>query len=66
MASLEGCKTRLNGRLLLSKGDTPLKIDALRIKLQNLWKPAGKWGLVSLGKGYYEFSFSSIDDLRRI
>lgn len=40
MANLEGYKTHILGRLLLSKGDTPFKIDALRSKLQTLWKPA--------------------------
>lgn len=56
-AGLESCKNNLHGRLLLSKGD-------LRSKLEKLWNPLGNWKMVPLGKGFYEFSFSSLEDLR--
>ncbi|XP_058756493.1 uncharacterized protein LOC131629735 [Vicia villosa] len=38
----------------------------LKTKLSSLWKSIGKWGITSLGKGYFEFSFSSIEDVRRV
>lgn len=66
VVGLEGCMTHLHGQFLLSKGNSPIKIEALKFKLQDLWKPTGKWGLISLGKCYYEFSFLSIEDLARI
>lgn len=62
-AGLEGCKNHLHGRLVLSKGDAPIKANDLRLKLSSLWKPLGQWNLIPLGKGYYEFSFSSVEDL---
>lgn len=63
---LEGCKNNLHGRLLLSKGDQPIKIQDLRAKLLCLWKPIEKWRVVPLGKGFYEFSFALAEDLRSV
>lgn len=63
IAGLEGCKNSLHGRLSLSKGDSPIKVGDLRSKLSALWKPNASWKLIPLGKGYYEFSFSSAEDL---
>jgi len=31
-----------------------------------LWKSLGKLGITSIGKGFYEFTFSSFEDLRRV
>ncbi|XP_019429685.1 PREDICTED: uncharacterized protein LOC109337219 [Lupinus angustifolius] len=50
----------------MSKGDTPLKFTDLRSKLLPLWNMIGKWSMVSLGKGFYEFSFASLEDMRMI
>jgi len=36
------------------------------MKLSSLWREIGAWKLVSLGKGIYEFQFSSIEDMRKI
>lgn len=66
LKGLEGCKNNLHGRLLLSKGDTPIKFEDLRSKLDKLWKPIGNWKAVPIGKGFFEFSFSSIEDLRKV
>lgn len=66
MAGLEGCKTYIHDNFLLSKRETPIKIDALKTKLQYFCKPLDKLGLISFGKGYYEFTFSLANDLRRI
>lgn len=62
---------RKNIRLALSDVNiifmvAPIKVDALRAKLLVLWKPLGHWGLISLGRGYYEFSFSSVEYLRSV
>lgn len=66
-AGLEACKTHLHGRILLTKGQQPLKIQfGLRDRLSILWRPLGEWRLVSLGKGFYEFAFASVEDLRRV
>lgn len=31
-----------------------------------LWKAIDRWGVTSIGKGFYEFSFSSIENMRRV
>lgn len=61
-AGLEGCKNNLHGHLFFPKGSASIKFDELKMKLAALWKPLGPWRMVSLGKGYYEFSFSSLVD----
>lgn len=54
------CKNIIHGRLILSKGDTPLKLGDLRSKLLKIWKSNASWSVVSLGKGFYESNFSSL------
>ncbi|KAF1888435.1 hypothetical protein Lal_00011206 [Lupinus albus] len=63
---LERCKTNLHGRLILAKGDQPLKFVDLKTRLLDLWNMVGKWNMISLGRGFYEFVFSSIEDMRTI
>lgn len=65
-AGLEGCKNHLHGRIILSKGDLPLKLIDFRAKLASLWKHLGHWSVIPLGKEFYEFSFVSTDDLRSV
>lgn len=60
------CKNILYGRLMLSKGDSPVKINDLRLKLSKIWSTSSSWTMVPLGKGYYEFSFSSLDDQKKV
>lgn len=31
-----------------------------------LWPAIGKWSVASLGKGFFEFAFSSLEDVQRI
>lgn len=38
----------------------------MRKKLSVLWKEIGRWGVTSIGKGYYEFSFTFVEDMRRV
>lgn len=65
-AGMETCKHNLHARILWPKGSSPLTVYALRNKLAPLWKNLGKWGVTSLGKGYYEFCFSTLEDLKRV
>ncbi|KAF1859038.1 hypothetical protein Lal_00000862 [Lupinus albus] len=65
-AGLLRCKTHLHGRVILSKGDAPVKFLDLKGKLSARWNKVGKWTMISLGRGFYEFSFSSIEDMRRV
>ncbi|KAL6189232.1 hypothetical protein ACLB2K_040621 [Fragaria x ananassa] len=63
---LQNFKTNLIGRLLLRKGSTPLKTDALKGLLAALWRPSQPWRLVPLGKGYFDIHFATEDDMRRV
>ncbi|OIW07807.1 hypothetical protein TanjilG_31999 [Lupinus angustifolius] len=65
-AGLQRCKTHLYGRLILSKGDTPIKFNELRAKLQGLWTMIGTWSMISLSHGFYDFSFSSVEDMMTV
>jgi hypothetical protein len=65
-AGLEACKHNLHGRIIWPKGSTPLSVVALKAKLALIWKDLARWGIISLGKGYYEFTFSSLEDVRRV
>ena len=64
LADLEDCKTHLHGRVILSKGDKPLTCLDLTKKLQSVWKALGPWKVIPLGKGFYEFEFASLEDMR--
>ena len=64
LAGLEDCKTHLHGRVILSKGDKPLTHLDLTKKLQPVWKAIGPWKAIPLGKGFYEFEFASLEDMR--
>jgi hypothetical protein len=66
MVGIDACKHNLHGRIILPKGATPFIVESLKAKLAVLWKAIGKWGLMSLGKGYYEFTFSSLEDMRSV
>lgn len=63
---LDACKNNLHARVIWPKGTTPLTVVALKEKLKPLWKDLNPWGVTSIGKGYYVFVFSSIEDARRV
>jgi len=65
-AGMEACKHNLHARIIWPKGSTPLTILALRNKLTSIWKDLKQWGISSLGKGYYEFTFSCLEDVKRV
>ncbi|XP_019414619.1 PREDICTED: uncharacterized protein LOC109326388 [Lupinus angustifolius] len=43
-----------------------MKFTDLKNKLQALWSNIGKWTMISLGKGFYDFAFSSMEDMRNV
>ena len=62
--SLKSFDNALIGRLILSKGTQPYKIDAVRRKLQDYYSmPQLK--VTPLGRGYYCLFFPSRDDMSR-
>ena len=65
-AGLKDCKHNLQGRVIWPKGTAPVSLESLKIRLTTLWKSLGRWGIISLGKGCYEFVFSSVEDLRSV
>ena len=60
---LEICKHNLRGRLVLNKGDKPYTTKDIHLKLQKQWNTIGEWSMRPLGRGYFEFTFSSDTDL---
>jgi len=64
LVGLEDYNNHLHGRIILSKGDQPLTHLDLTKKLQLIWKALGPWKVIPLGKGFYEFEFSSLEDMR--
>lgn len=63
---VESCKHNLHGRIVWPKGNTPLIVVDLCNKLSSLWKSIERSGLTSLVKWYFEFSFSYIEDVKRV
>lgn len=63
---LEVCKHNLQGRLVLNKGDKPYTTKDIHLKLQKQWKVSGEWSMRPLGRGFFEFTFSSDTDLRMV
>lgn len=66
MKGIEACKHNLCGRLVMNKGDKPYTFKDIREKLLKRRKTSGPWKMISLGKGFYEFSFSSFEDLHLV
>nr|KYP48435.1 hypothetical protein KK1_029897 [Cajanus cajan] len=52
--------------MLLPKGASPYKFHDLKMNLGNLWKLIRDWCIISLGKGYFEFSFSIDEDRQQV
>jgi len=38
----------------------------MRNKLTQIWKNLSKWGVTSIGIGFFEFFFSSLEDVKRV
>ena len=65
-AGLEDCKSYLHSRILLAKGVPPQRVFDLQAKLAKLWHPLGRWHMIPIGKGYFNSSFSLVQDLRKV
>jgi len=65
-SGLAACQCNLHGRLTLHKGDSPLTTQALKVKLSILWPNLNNWNLIPLGKGFFEFNFGTIEDMRQV
>ena len=63
-AGINTCKFNLHARVIWPKGSTPLTAIALRAKISQIWKNLKQWGLTTIGKGYFEFSFSCLEDVK--
>ncbi|XP_058783717.1 uncharacterized protein LOC131658440 [Vicia villosa] len=66
LLGLESCKQNLHGRIIWPKRSTPLTLVSLKSKLSSLWNSIGKWDVTSSGKVFFEFTFLSIEDFRRV
>ncbi|KAF1898841.1 hypothetical protein Lal_00018961 [Lupinus albus] len=66
LLGLQRCKNQIHGRLILAKGTQPMKFVDLKAKLIDLWGILGKWSIISLGRGFYKFAFSFVEDMRNI
>jgi len=51
---------------MLQEGDPPLTTKMLKSKLDVLWPHLRNWTVVPLAKGFFEFKFHIIDDMRKI
>lgn len=65
-SGLAACRTHLHGRLTLHKGDSPVTTLALKERLNKQWPKLKNWCLIPLGKGFFEFRFGSIEEMRKI
>lgn len=43
-----------------------MRLNDLRERLAKLWKLLAPWRMVPIGKGFFELSFSSLEDVRRV
>jgi hypothetical protein len=64
--NLKDCQRKLHGRLVLCKGDKPYTSKEVAVKLLKIWKTKHHWRVMSLGRGFYEFTFGSVEDLRTV
>ncbi|XP_029129942.1 uncharacterized protein LOC114916720 [Cajanus cajan] len=60
---LARCSTHLHGRVLLAKGQQPLKVDELKARLSKVWKHIAGWNIIPLGRGFFELEFQRSHDL---
>ena len=65
-SGIRECKRSLHGRLTLQKGDPSIATRHLHKKLSNLLEEIKNWKIISLGKGFFEFKFISVEDMRRV
>lgn len=66
MKGVKACKYNLHRHVAWSNGSTPLNVNTLKNKISLMRKGIYKRGIISLGKQLYEFSFTSLEDVRRV
>jgi hypothetical protein len=66
LAEILDCQKVLNGRFTLPKGSSPVCLLDLKERISKFWQTKGPWSMAPLGKGYFEFVFSSLDDLSAV
>jgi len=66
LVGLEDCINHLHGRIILAKGDKSLTHLDFCKKINISWNSLGPWRAIPLGKGFYEFAFYSLEDMRRV
>jgi len=49
----------------LNKGEKFYAKKEIESKLKKIWKTAGAWRMMCLGRGFYEFFFASDMDMHR-
>jgi len=64
MAGILDCQMVLHRRFTISKSSSLVRMIDLKARISKFWKTNAPWSMVSPGKGYFEFIFSSLDDLR--
>jgi len=52
-----------NASCFWNKGDKTYILKDINAKLSKHLEKFGQWKMISLGRGFYEFSFTSYDDL---
>jgi len=65
-AKLEDCQLHLHGRVTLKKGDPTLTARGLKQELDSLWLQLGSWSVTPLSRGYFEFTFQTVEDLKKV
>lgn len=65
-AEMRDCTTHLHGRVTMEQSNTPLTTQTLKLKLHNFWSGLGEWSVTPLGRGCFEFTFNSVDDMRKV
>lgn len=65
-AGINSFKFNLHARVIWPKGTIAPTAVALRYKLSQIWKNLSKWVVTSIAKGYFEFSFPSLEDVKRV
>ncbi|KAI5403314.1 hypothetical protein KIW84_050759 [Lathyrus oleraceus] len=48
------------------KGVSLITVVNLKLKLMELWPSIRQWGVISLGKGFFKFAFSSLEYVHRV
>lgn len=65
-AEIADCQLHLHGRVTLQKGDPLLTARGLKQKLVGIWPHLRNWSVTPLGKGFFEFKFQSMEDMKKV